>query len=840
MVRVALRSLLAHRLRLALTVLTVALGIAFITGTSIFTTSLRGAFDALIAQPRADVTIRAGATEGNGAIVVTLPESLVAEASRLPGAATAQGLVTAESTYVLDAAGAVVGVAEAPARARSWVDDPAISPVTITSGRPPSGPGEVALLQSTAADAGVDVGATVRIDTPNAGVREFAVSGLVDRGLSGGLGGTLVVFDLPTAQTLLTKPGTVSAVLLTAQPGVSQEALAAQAETIIPVSARVETAQQAQDDVVKRIEEGFGFFNTFLLAFGAIALFVSTFLIFNTFSMLVAQRTRELAFLRAVGASRAQVFLAVVGEALAIGLIAAAIGIIGGLGVSVLLRWVITAFGADLPGAPLSLTPSTVIFAVGVGVVVTVVSALVPARRASAIPPVAAMREGAGTPPRSLRRVTVVGLALLVLSIPAAAQGLRLAETDGERAAQWTGAAALVALVGVLLVTPAIAIPVLSLAQRLMRRLLVGRLAALNAVRNPRRTAATASALTIGLALMTAVSVLGSSARASVENVVDTTIGADFVVVGPGFRPFTPDVYRALQGMPGTSVVTYVRTIPVTIDGSTTPVTGVDPASIREVLDIQTTSGSVSDLALGAALVDTDVAQERGLAVGDTVTGTFVNGEGSLRIVGTFTPAGPVRGFITTLSTVDSIGSLTRDTAVYVALAPGASADAVRSEMTTRLAPFPSVRVQDQADIKREINAQFDVLFGLVYALLGLSVIVAFLGIVNTLSLGVVERTRELGLLRAIGMSRGQLRRMIAVEAALLAILGTLIGLALGLACGLLLQRVLAPQGIDVLAVPVPSLVIFAVLATVGGLAASLWPAWRAGRMRVLSAIAQA
>ncbi|MFM7598786.1 MAG: ABC transporter permease [Actinomycetota bacterium] len=838
MFRVAIRSLLAHRLRFTLTVLTVALGVAFIAGTNIFTGSLRGAFDALVSQPRADVTVRAGAADG-GALQATFPASLVNEIATLPAAASAVGLVSADGAYVLGPDGKPVGVEGPPARGRSWVDDPAISAVTMVSGRPPAGPAEVALLQSTAETAAVNVGSRVRIDTPAAGVREFTVSGLVTRGLSGGLGGTLAVFDLATAQEVLTEPGTVTSILVTARSGVSKQELADEVAALTPEASRVETADQSRDEVVQRIQEGFAFFNTFLLAFGVIALFVSTFLIFNTFSMLVAQRSRELALLRAVGASRAQVSFAVLLEAVIVGVLAAVIGLLGGLAVSQLLRWVIAALGADLPGAPLRLEPSTIALALGASLVVTVASALLPARRASAIPPVAAMREGAAPSPRSLRRVTITGACLLVAATIPAVLALRLAESDGERAAQLTGVAAALALVGVLALTPALARPVLGLLGSAMRGRIVGRMASANAVRNPRRTAATASALTVGLALMTAVSVLGSSARASVEDVVDTTIGADFVLLGPGFRPFTTDVFQSVKDLPGASVVTYVRTIPVSIDDAQSPVTGVDPRVVTEVLDIPMVTGSVQDLALGAAIVDTELARTLGVAVGDSVSGTFVNGEGTLRIVGTFEPAGPVRGYITTLPTVDAIGTLTRDTAIYIALQPGVSPETVRQDLASRLAAYPSIDIQDQADIKRDINGQFDVLFGLVYALLGLSVIVAFLGIVNTLSLSVVERTREVGLVRAVGMSRGQVRRMVTLEALLLAALGTLLGLALGIAFGVLLQRVLAPQGISVLAIPATQLAVFAALALVGGLAAALWPAWRAGRMPVLTAIAQ-
>ncbi|MEZ5116689.1 MAG: FtsX-like permease family protein [Candidatus Nanopelagicales bacterium] len=847
MLRAALRNLFAHKLRLSLTVLTIALGIAFITGTNIFTDSLKRSFDELFLQPQPDLVVTpkseldgsgAGGGGGFGAQPLTFPDSVLTDVRGVDGVAAAYGVVSGSNVFVLGPDDVPVGPAGPPARAQSWVPDQALTSLRVTSGRAPESGDEVALLDSTAQQASVSVGDRIRIDTPEAGVLEPTVVGLVSRGISGSLGGTLTVFDLATAQQALLGAPELTQVVVSAAPGVSQDQLREAVAAQLGPDVTIRTGQESTDDIAQRIEEGFAFFNTFLLVFGLIALFVSTFLIFNTFSMLVAQRTRELAMLRAVGATRGQVSGSVVVEAALVGVVAAALGLAGGIGVSLLLRTLFATFGASLPPGPLVVEPSTIVLAVGVGLVVTVLAALLPARRAAVIPPVAAMREDTALPQRSLRRLTVVGAVLVLLAVPTAIRGLALAADDTERAATWVGLSALLALVGVIALTPWLSRPLLRALGLPWRRWAVGRLAVENGRRNPRRTAATASALAIGLALMTTIGVIAASAKASVTEVVDDTIGADFVVFGRTFQPFTHDVYKAIADTPGTAVVTYARQVPIEVDGQRAPLTGVDPQALPQVLDITMVEGSLSDLGLGNVVVDTTTARELGLTVGEDVEATFVNGPGTLKLVGTYEPAGFFQGYVVNLNTITSIGSLERDSAVYIRLAPGADADAVRADLTERLKPYPSVRVQDQADIKREINSQFDVLFGFVYALLALSVIVAFLGIVNTLSLSVFERTREIGLLRAVGTARSQVRRMVVLEAMLMAVFGALVGVATGLVYGSLLQRVLEPQGISQLSVPGGQLVAFVLLGALGGIVAAVWPAWRASRLDVLRAIA--
>jgi putative ABC transport system permease protein len=367
----------------------------------------------------------------------------------------------------------------------------------------------------------------------------------------------------------------------------------------------------------------------------------------------------------------------------------------------------------------------------------------------------------------------------------------------------------------------------------------VGRLARENGRRNPRRTAATASALAIGLALMTAIGVIAASTKASVSAVVDDTIGADYVVFGVKFQPFSPEVYDAVKDTPGTAAVTFVRQVPIDVDGDRTALTGVDPELFPQVVDLTMQSGAaIPDLGLGQAIVDDQTALDLGLEVGDTVPATFVNGPGELSLQGIYTAAGPYQGWITGLTTLKSIGARELDSAVYVRVVDGVDPETVRTALDAELEAFPAVDLQDQASLKEQVNSQFDRVFGFIYALLALAVIVAFIGIVNTLALSVHERRREVGLLRAVGTSRPQVRRMVVLEAVLISVFGAALGVVLGLVYGSLLQRVLEPQGVTELAVPVDQIGWFLALAVVGGFVAALWPAVTASRLDVLRAIA--
>ncbi|MGV1004764.1 MAG: ABC transporter permease [Candidatus Nanopelagicales bacterium] len=838
--RVARRSLGAHKLRFLLTLLTIVLGIAFITGTYVFTDSLKKQFDELTAVRGADITVSAatelGSAEG-GQVVSTLPESTVDEVAAVAGVASAAPVVRAGNVLVLDDQGEPISRPGPPTIGRSWPAELADSGLQLASGEPPGKPGEIALLQQTAEQAGVTLGGKVRVDTPLGGTAKPTVTGLVTRGLAGGAGGTLVLFDLGTAQADLVGEGRITSVEATLAAGTSPDRVADSLEDALGPRFTVATAQESADELASAIGQAFSFINTFLLAFGLIALFVSAFLIFNTFSMLVAQRTRELALLRAVGATRGQVRLSVIAEALLLGAIASTLGLLVGMGVSQLLRKLFALFGAELPGGSLVVAPRTVALAYAVGVVITLLSALLPARRASAVAPVAAMRDDASPTHSSLVRVTLLGSLGVALAAGIGWLGVRAMDTDTGRATSLVGLSAAVGLLAMIAMAPAASRSAIGILGWPLRST-VGRIAVENGRRNPRRTAATASALAIGLALMTGVGVIAASARASVTSVVDSTIGADFIVLGKSFQPFTAKVAKELRSVPGVTLATGVQQVPVAVGGIRNVLTAVDPEAIVEVLSLDVTAGSLAELNAGGVGVDTKTAEALQLKLGSKVELALPEGKTKQRVVMVYEPAGLFAGFTTSLGTLKELGSPGTDTAVYLRVDPDLSLDVVRADIDAAIAGFAAVQLQDQTDIKAEIDSQFNQLFGFIYALLALAVIVAFLGIVNTLSLSVFERTREVGLLRAVGTLRGQVRRMLFLESVLIAVFGAVTGLVVGMIYGVLLRYVLAPQGIEVLAIPFTQVAVFLVLGAVGGILAAAWPASRAAKLDVLRAIA--
>ena len=842
MFRAALRSLGQHRIRLLLTLLAVVVGVAFVAGTFIFTDSLKQSFDALFNAPQPDVSISANSTvgaQGPGGPsdqTATIPTSLLTTAAAVDGVAHAYGMVTANGALVLGKDGKPVGNAGPPARGISWLPDQSINPIALVTGRAPQGGHEVALLESTAKLAQVSVGDQVRIETPEGSV-DATLTGLVSRGIGGSDGGTLTVFDLATAQRqMLGSTEVFSSIAVKAKSGVTQQVLARRMTAAMPSTVKVETGAQKSADIADRLSTAFGFINTFLLAFALIALFVAIFLIFNTFSMLVAQRTRELALLRAVGASRPQVRRSVLIEAALLGLLAAVVGVLGGIAVSQGLRLLLKVFGADLPAAPLVILPRTIIVALVLGVGVTLISAYVPARRAAQVPPVAAMRDDVSLPTKTLRLRGVIGGVLLIIAFLSGMSAMRHLD-DNLRATRLVGLSVISALIAVIALAPILGRFFIGVVGAPLRGTAVGNLAVENGRRNPRRTAATATALAIGLALMTAIGVLAASTKESVAAVVDDTVGADYIVLGANFQPFRPEIFNTLSTTPGTSTVTYTREMPISVNGTQGVLTGVQPEPFRKVFNLTMESGSNQNLLPGDALVDVDTAKSLGITVGQRVPVQYLSGAGELIVRGTYKPAGPINGWISNVDTLNQAGARPLDNAIYIRVAQGADPTTVKAALDDQLKAFPAVKLQDQASLKAQINQQFDRVFGFIYALLALAVIVAFLGIVNTLALSVYERRREVGLLRAVGTSRSQVRQMVVLEAVLIALFGSIVGVALGLIYGVLFRKVLESVGITRLAIPSGQLILFIALGVIGGLLAALWPAFTASRLDVLKAI---
>jgi putative ABC transport system permease protein len=841
--RVALRNIGSHKVRLALTLLTIVLGIAFITGTYVFTDSLKKQFDDLVAVRAADVSVApasdfAGLAGGSAQQAPTMSEDEVATVAAVPGVAAASPVILSNNVLVIGSDGEPVSRPGPPTFGQSWPADPEIVGIKLDAGRPPAGSNEVALLGETAKKAGVSVGDTVTIDTPKGGTINAEVSGLVSRGISGGVGGTLVLFDLPTAQKYLTGPGQITGVDVTAQAGRTPDQVADALEEALGPDFTVSTAKETADALGDAIGQAFSFINTFLLAFGLIALFVSAFLIFNTFSMLVAQRSRELALLRAVGATRRQVRFSVVLEAVILGLVASTLGMLVGLGVSQLLRKLFALVGAELPGGQLVVQPRTIALAYLVGVLITLVSSLLPARRASRVPPVAAMRDDASPSHASLVRITAIGAIGLVVAAALAWVGLDAAGQDTTKAASFVGLSAVIALISIIAMAPTAGKFAIGVLGAPIKRGVVGRIAVENGRRNPRRTAATASALAIGLALMSAIGVIAASARESISGVVDSTIGADFIVLGKNFQPFSTNVEPALAAVPGIRLATNVQQVPIEVGGARNILTGVDPAAFSEVVDLTFTAGSLAGLGDNGVIVDSKTADAIEATIGKELPATLEQGDQKLTVRGIYEAAGFYTGYITSLDNLDKWGSPGVDTGVYLMADPDVPLEQVRDNLDAAMKKFPAVKLQDQGDLKAEIDGQFNQLFGFIYALLALAVLVAFLGIVNTLSLSVFERTREVGLLRAVGTSRRQIRRMLLIESVLIAIFGATTGLIIGLVYGTLLRKVLEPEGITVLVIPWSQVLFFLALGAVGGVLAAAWPAARAARLDVLRAIA--
>lgn len=849
MLKASLRNLAAHRLRMLMTAFAVILSVAFISGTFIFTDSLKSALKNLTGAGVADVTVsKAQDFETpfrDDARPATIPESLTPKLAADPDVAVAVPWLQVRNVSILGPDRKPVGGNQGPGSSgqiQSWIDDEDLSQLSLDSGQAPQGPDQVVLEKYTAEQAQVVLGQKVPVLLPDGNLVEPTVVGIATRSLSGGVGaGPVASFALPAAQRLLDLPGQVTAIKLTARDGVSQGALARSVEPLLGDGLQAKTGQQVQDDSAARLDEQLGFLNTFLLAFALIALFVAAFLIYNTFSMLVAQRTRELALFRVLGATGRQVTTAVLLEAVVLGVVATLLGLVLGAGVALGLRELFSALGTPLPGRGLVFAPRTVLVAFIVGVGVTTVSAWVPARRAARVPPVAALRADASLSSSSLRIRGWVGAILVLASVASCILALqRRPETDA--ASQILGLAALAGLVGALALAPILAKPVIQAISWPFRRNVIGEVAAGNTERSPRRTAATAGALMIGLALMSALTVLAASTTKSTDAVVDDVIGADYVVFGLNFRPFPAAVQPAVAAVPGVEVATAVRSAVAQLPGTTdrgTLVTGVDPNAIDDVVNLNFTAGGVAGLSEpGTTLVDTKTARQAGVTVGRTVTARTLDGEKDLRVVGLFDPAGPYNGYVTSLATVKQLGAPDLDSAIYIRTSPGADQAAVRAQLDEVLTAFPSAQLQDQTQFKEQIRDQVNGLLVFILALLVLAVFIAFLGIVNTLALSVFERTREIGLLRAVGSTRGQVRRMVALESVFIAVFGALLGVALGITFGVLLQRILVTEGITELAVNPPAMVGYVALSAVGGVVAALWPAWRASRMDVLAAIA--
>ncbi|MFC9929677.1 ABC transporter permease [Streptomyces sp. NPDC127190] len=839
MFRTALRTVLAHKARLLMTVLAVMLGVAFVSGTLVFTNTISDAYQKSSAKgfDGVDVAVRPTYQESKGDQVGRTPEltqALLERAAKVPGAASATGVVSG-FTAVADRHGKLAGGDWQSAGGNYWGTKDTRYP--LVSGHAPHGSGEVLLDSKTAERAGYRVGDTVRLSV-NGPVLTPTLAGIFttdDGNVSAG--GSLALFDTPTAQKLFGKKGTYDEIDVRAAPGTSQSALKAGLDRALP-SRLVETTTGARlaDDQAKAIADSMSSLKQTLLVFAGIALFVGTFIIANTFTMLVAQRTRELALLRAVGASRRQVTRSVLVEAFVVGAVAGVAGLAAGVGIGAGLRALLGSFGASVPDGPLVITPGTVAAALAVGVLITMLAAWLPGRRAAKIPPVAAM---SSVHAKATTRSLVLRNTLGALFAAAGVTVVLAATTMSADSAQAPmGLGAVLLIVGVFVLTPLLSRPLVAAAAPVLRAFGVsGRLARQNAVRNPRRTAATASALMIGLTLITGMTVMAGSLQTSIDKMASSAIRADYVVSMANRSPLSPDVAKKLAATDGVTASSPLRNAASRIDGTTEYLTGVNGAAIGKLTDLTVDEGSFT-VGGTRVVVDKDRAEQYGWHAGSRFTAHFEDGTARrLTVAGVYEGNQMINGIILDDTVLTPHLAHPSDMQVMVKTADGAS-EATKDRLAKALGLNPAIKIQDKQDISHDIAQMFTMMLNMVYGLLGMAVIVAVLGVINTLAMSVFERSQEIGMLRAIGLDRKAVKRMVRLESLVISLFGGVLGIGLGVFFGWAAGELLGTKMPTYeLVLPWGRMALFLLLAGVVGVLAALWPARRAARLNMLAAI---
>jgi putative ABC transport system permease protein len=841
MLHLTLRELAAKKLRLLTTAIAVMLGVAFMAGTLVLTTTISKTFAGLFADGYAgtDAYVR-GTSEINadfGAQRPRLDATIIDTVQHVDGVAAAEGKVSGYAQLVDDAGNPVGDPGQgAPTFGETWMTVPELNPYHIAEGRAPGGPSEIVIDRHSAKTAHIHVGDTTTVLTKR-GAQEFTVSGIAKFGDADSMGGaSAVLFEASAAEALVAEPGQVDGVAVVAANGISQQRVSDSIAKILPSGTEVLTGAQLTAETQGDVKAGMSFFSTFLMIFALIALFVGAFIIFNTFSIIVAQRQKEMALLRALGASNRQVTRSVLVEATLVGLISSVAGVVAGIGVAELLKVLLAAFGIDIPAGPVVVTLSTVLLCLAIGTGVTLVSAVIPARRAGHVPPIAAMRAVAIDRAAGSRRRMVVGAAMLAAGVGSLVAGL----SGGTIAL--VGVGALVTFIAVAVLAPVLARPAARVIGAPMARLsgVSGTLGRENAMRAPKRTASTAAALMIGVALVGFIMTFAASAKASINGAVDRDFHGDYVLdTGTyGIGGVSHTLATDLAARPEFSAVTASRVTTASVNGEVTELNSFDTASLASIFDIKPQQGDLAKLGADGIAVEDGYATEHGLTLGSTVPVTFAQGSTTLTVKAIFGDETWTGTAFVDHAVLNSFGIDPLDAKVYVRDAPTTDSTTARSVLEQAATTYPSVEVMDRSEFKASKAGDINMILNLIYALLGLAIVIALIGITNTLALSIFERTRELGLLRAIGMTRSQLRATVRCEAMIIALFGTALGLSVGLFFGWSMVHALADQGFKTFVVPTGSLLVVAAIAAIAGVAAAVLPARRAARLDVLGAIA--
>jgi len=847
MLRATLKSLAAHKVRLALTALAIVLGVAFMAGTFVLTDTVKHSFDSLFQQVNAgkDVVVQGVApygTGGRGAFGgqrVPVPESLVPTVRSVPVVADAQpavqGLVT-----LIGANGKAATKHGPPTLAFNWNPDAKLSSLRLVAGHPPQADDQVVIDRSTMNKQHWSVGQRATIITDK-GPAQFTVVGISTFGYQNTLlGATLVSFTMHASQQLFGKAGELQQISVAVQPGTNVDTVLNNISKVLPANMEAVTGATAAQQQASAVNSFVNIFNTFLLVFAGIALFVGAFLIANTFSILIGQRTRELALLRAVGASRAQVMQSMIGEAFAVGVVGSAIGLGLGVPLAIGLEGLLRAFGFGPPANGIQFLPRTVIVSMAVGIVITLVSSVGPALRASRIPPVAAMREDALVAETSMRRRAIVGGAFAVVGLVLLVAGLF---AHVKSPLPLVGAGAALTFIGVATLAPFVAGGMArAIGAPLPRfRGVTGRLAEENAARNPRRTAATASALMVGLALVAAIATLGASINSSFSAIIDRSITASYVISpsgngGDGFTRAAEPVVRSAPGVVAASPWIQADWHQVRTGKQ---VIAIDPAAGPQVFSIKMLAGSYDTLAKGQLLVDDKVFHDDHFHLGQLIPMGFVDsGVTQVPIGGTFKTNQFLGNYVVSDTFLAAHVNQLVNQAIFVRTS--AQTPQEQAALLASLHNYPNLKVQTASQFKADQKKQFGAILNFVYVLLALSILIASFSVVNTMALSVIERTREIGLLRSIGMLRKQVRAMVRGEAVIVSLLGAVLGLVIGVGLGAAIVHAASSSGISIITIPVTTIIVVLVIAALIGVVAAVWPARRAARLDILQAIATA
>ncbi|MFD9634895.1 ABC transporter permease [Streptomyces violascens] len=850
MFRTALRNVLAHKTRLLMTALAVMLGVAFVSGTLIFTDTIGNAYKKSSAKSFDNVSVAIRYDDSATPSLFSrdqkakqnpkLTDAFLKRVENLPGAESATGVLSG-FTALADKHGKPVGQTWGNTGANYYPTAPggADTRYNFTDGRAPKTSDEIALDNKTADRTGYRIGDTARVST-NGPVMEQKITGIFDTD-DGNVtaGGTLILFDNTTAHKLLSTGGEYSEIAVKAAPGTSDRALKSEVEKILPKGTEAATGKTLALEQAKQITQDTEYLARVVLGFAGIALLVGVFLIANTFSMLVAQRSKEVALLRAIGASRRQVTRSVIAEAVVVGLVASASGFLLGLGIAVGMRAAMD--GASMPDGPLIVTPTTGLYALFVGVGVTLVAAWLPGRRAATIPPVAAMNNVHAPPTaRSLILRNSIGA---LIGVGGAGVVLYAASVDWDNAIYPLGLGGTLLIIGVFMLTPLLLRPVLVAAAPILNRFgVAGNLARRNALRNPRRTAAATAALMIGYTLITAMTVIAASVQGASDERSVAALKSDYVVSMANGAALSPDVRKTLDALPEVTATSPRRMTGSLVDGEWTPVSGVDMKNIDELLNLSLSSGSAKSLLAGDVLVDLRTAARTGLKAGDTIAVQFQDGKTDrLKIAGVYEGHDSNRmlgsGIYASTSVLDKHRDTAAEDLVLVKMKGGPSGKAENS-IIKALGENPAIEVSDKKSISDKFSQRINLILNMMYGLLGMALLIAVLSVVNTLAMSVFERRHEIGMLRAIGLARSKVKQMVRLESVIISLFGAVLGVGLGTCLAWAAGASVADKLTTyTMIIPYGRIALFLLLAGVIGVVAAAWPARHAAKLKALEAI---